>query len=371
MKSELPRVMYLICASHVNAGGGHFYSLVTLIESLKNLVAGKVVNIGLVKVNTLPEENLLGFIPIFKYSIFQHFSKLLKITRKFRPDVIHAFDERSLYVAKILSYFINCPVVYTKCGGVNGSKFIPYADASIFFSVENQNHYLKYRKFKSEFHLIPNRSLPLEQDFKRQSSLKERIGDFSGVTILRISRFNKYYELTFKQSFQLLKVFEKSGYRSRLIFLGKVQDVDFLNELQKEIKSEKVIYVTDDEFTQNASGLIGVADVVIGTGRGVMEAASLSLPIYCPNSASITPVLLKKNRVEALLAKNFSERYVEENAKIEISLDGKDSAEAFNDFFDIRNVTQKYEKIYKNIKKKNKGIINFIMESLWFFRPAN
>ncbi|MFK8164585.1 MAG: hypothetical protein AB8H12_19220 [Lewinella sp.] len=365
------KVLFFICASHPNAGGGHFYSLKALMEALNEVVNAKVVNIGLTKVSTLPQQKLLGFVPIFKYSIFSHFHKLLKIAKEFQPDVLHAFDERSLYVAKCISLFINyrVPIVYTKCGGVNGGRFIPAADASVFFSAENVKHYLTHRRFKKAYYLIPNRSLPVQQDIERQDKLKNLLGHFAGVTLLRISRFNRYYELTFQQSLQLLKDFSSAGFQGRLILLGKVQDEDFFQELKESITSSNILFVTDEHFTRNASELLGIADVVIGTGRGVMEAASLSKPVYCPNGASVRPVLLKEERINALLNKNFSERYLEKDAKIEISTDGVESEKAFTELFDIRNVVGQYESIYNDTRKERGGIVDFIVSSLWFFRP--
>src|SRR5690554_1825731 len=66
--------------------------------------------------------------------------------------------------------------------------------------------------------------------------------------------------------------------------------------------------ITDSKYTAKASDMLYLADAVIATGRGVMEAASLAKPILTPAKNADLPILVNQSNFKGFFDTNFSER---------------------------------------------------------------
>ena len=69
-----------------------------------------------------------------------------------------------------------------------------------------------------------------------------------------------------------------------------------------------IFVITGNKYTIDASKLINVADVVIGTGRGFMEGASQKKVMLCPSDKSDYPILATPENIFDLFSTNFSVR---------------------------------------------------------------
>ena len=147
-----------------------------------------------------------------------------------------------------------------------------------------------------------------------------------------------------------------------MIVLGTIQSKAIHNSILDDIKSKNlendVIIDTSDLFTHNASELLEVGDVIIGTGRNFMEASSLNKMLLVPYKDSDYPLLVDDNNFEAIFATNFSPRtqvasFNEENNleliyKLIKANDRIPSKSWFESYFNVENGVNLYKKAYLN-----------------------
>jgi UDP-N-acetylglucosamine 2-epimerase len=373
------KVLYLIFANQRTSGGGHFYSLKTLIEALEKYsnIDYKVVNMGKNYVKIIQELEKSAYVPIYRYNIIRYFSELKKLIEDFKPDVVHAFDQKSHYIGRLFSLIYKIPIIFTKCGGPNGNSFIPYADVFIHFSYENFIFYEKNKKFNNKSYLIPNRVSPVRPNDSRIQELKDEYDLVDNtLKLLRVSRFNPYYEHTLNQIYNLYLELKKIKEDVKLILVGKIQNKEYFELIKSKFQNDRnILLITDDKYTYAASELVDIANIVVGTGRGVMEASSLGKIVFCPNKASVLPQLLSHNTINKLLEFNFSERYSEVNQYDLIDIVNREqyycsiSQNIFESYFNINNVVNSFIDIYDFTNTKNKISLDFLIHSLWFFKP--
>jgi len=149
----------------------------------------------------------------------------------------------------------------------------------------------------------------------------------------------------------------------RLVIVGAVQDQEVYDELRQEAVGKPVDFIIDSKYTVKASEMLYLADAVIGTGRGAMEAASLSLPVLSPASNSDVPIVLTKDNIDNFLSYNFSPRTIVSDADLlhnwslvlemvkkgPVYEDVKNQMAFFFDaYFSIERCYEKYKAVYEN-----------------------
>lgn len=370
------KVLYIIFSSSDTAGGGHFYSLKTISKALQESIDYRILNLGYVFASPLLDVEYAHYIDLTNKNFISRIRKVINFINKYNPDVIHAFDSMSLFIARTYCLFNNKLVVYTQCGGANWrTKYLPDSDVQILFSKENLDHHLLYGNPNTPKYLIPNRSNKIETDTIRLSKLIEEFDLKDKFILLRISRFNSYYDLTFRQSLNLLRKYLLHNKNSVLIFIGKIQEKDYFEEIKTISKGLPVIFITNEYYTKDANLLIEIASVLVCTGRGVMEACSLNKTVFCPVHDNEVPIVLNKQTFDILFRNNFSERtkldsnYIEQQNinTIENNLNNETFL-FFENFFSVEKVKTKYIEIYELEHKTKFKLINYLLHMIIFFK---
>ncbi len=367
------KVLFIIYSSKKVSGGGHFYSLKSISSGLEDLIDFRILNLGKVFARPLVNNPKAKFIPLtpinFPFKIFT----LRKLSKPF--EVIHAFDFKSLFIARTISLFKKTKIIYTKCGGVNGSRYIPDADTQILFSKENYNHFQEFGNPKTPRYLLPNRVNKVNIDIEHEKKFCENFNLKDHFILLRISRFNSYYDTTFQQSIELLKEIQKRTENAILIFIGKIQSKEYFESFKQKTKGLPVILVTEEVYTDEASRLLNIADIVISTGRGVMEACSLNKPVFCPVRDSKIPINLNSETFKKLFENNFSERvildadYIDKQNENFLHKNIKpNTIEFFKTNFSVESVKEDYKKIYSQESRITFHLINYIGHALRFIK---
>lgn len=377
------KVLYVICSSHPSAGGGHFHSLLTIVKSLNPFVEYKVLNVGLVHAPTLKKNIVSDYIQVSKSTYFFKMPEIIAYIKEYNPDVLHAFDSAALSILRTANLVTNKPLVFSKCGGINGGPFIQDADAYINFSQENTNHYAKFKKNDVAVYLLPNRAVKIKSDTERIEKLRNEYSiPKEDRIILRIARFHEMHEGSIMQAIALLKLAVDSGKKYTLVVIGMVQSEAVLERVKAEGAGYPLIVVTDSFYTTNASELIDVSDIVVATGRGVMEAASLGKILFCPISESKYPAPLNADNADIMLSYNFSQRTKGISSTPEGILDylNGDAGEIkifidnlFFKHFDVKAVIPSYLNIYDTVvHRKNSGsyLKNYFGDLIRYLKPA-
>lgn len=344
--------------------GGHYYSLLKTASEISKHKEVTIISIGSKKSPVL--EQFRGkYIHIDYQNIWTTLLNVIKVARKENASILHAFDAQSFFYARILSSLDKIPIVLTRCGGPNPKRF-PYNDEIITYSFENMTYFQGQRKLKhANLSLIANRASTEPQDYNKINKLKNQLNLTSPV-ILRIARISSAYKKSILQSIKLTQLLNEQGVPVHLVVIGYIQDQKVFDELV-ECQTDKIHFVTDREFTINASSLIDVADIVVGTGRGFMEAALLGKKMLAPTINTDIPVLVNQENILDIFNVNFSPRFFEERLEEDILAEilnvfklnksEKNIVDFAKENFSSENIYRKHLPIYERaIPAKNKPI---------------
>lgn len=340
--------------------GGHLRSLKQIKEEVSKYHRCYTIIFGQIESPIFIDDKTSIFINIKTFSFYSIRKKINKYLILNEIDIIHAFDKHSY---KLIQLGKNLPKLLTLCGGPN-PKHYPYAKHLTCFSLENYNYFSKLSIFKnSSLTLIPNRVKKFESNYSLIQELERKIGKKpKDIILLRITRIGNEYKKSINQSINLLRLLQSSNENNnfKLLIIGSVYDKITYRAIRNETKNiQNLFFITDDKFTKESKLLIDIADIVIGTGRGLMEASSKGKILFSPVANSNLPALIDKSNFNDFFYYNFSERTIvshenrEEiivnkilNENSELS---KFSHEIFEMHFKLENGIDLYLKKYKEI----------------------
>lgn len=383
------KIFYFI-SIHSHGRGGHAHSLNHISRKIGEKHDVKIISFGPGKSDII--ESNPHFLRHIDFNGL-NFLKLQKIIkqeiRKFNPDIYHCFDEGSYNIVRLIVSSTKNILVLNKCGGPNPTYF-PNVKNLILFSLENQEWFKNQNKHKkTDIHLIPNRVKPLQlnSDFK---PIEKNPGDF---IFMRICRIGHTYKKSIQDSINLIsKLLESNMKNVKLYLIGVVQDADVFEEFKKHefIKSGHLTILTESKYTNEASKMLYLADAVIGTGRGLMEAASLGKPLLAINKNGEIPVLLNELNFDDAFKTNFSERNVFPkldnnnniksitqiiNDKLSYNENSSFVLQSFDKYFSLEKAKEEYSIVYnesKTSKRKLFSDLPFIFKSiLGFYRSSS
>lgn len=360
------RILFFITANG-NGRGGHYHSLNHISKVLGKHHEVKIITIG------VGNSGVLEANPFFEKHIFFNGFNLIefrrdlkKIREQFKPDIYHCFDVTTYSIVRIFVSSRKNKIILTKCGGPNPKPYhFPHVHNLILFSLENKYWFENKIKFKeSAIYLIPNRSGTLKIDPKYVPIKK----DIDSFVFVRICRITNAYEKSIYDSINLInKLSDKCSHNVKLYIIGSKQDYDLYNNLIKDkaVLNGNVIVITDPRYTLEASKMLYLSDAVIGTGRGIIEAMSLSLPVLTIDEKGDIPVLLNESNFYDAFKTNFSERnnFDEDDTRLNFNnivklIENKSyyneisnfSKTMFDKYFELAKAVKEYQKVYTESK---------------------
>lgn len=343
--------------------GGHFHSLNTIANALGISYKVHVINIGFKPSDVLDKANYeYSYVSFNGYNFMTTYSKINKLIKKIDPDAIHAFDVESFAFSRLFSKRRKQTSFLNKCGGPNPKKYYPIADQLVLFSKENKEYFDTHSRYQhTNLVLIANRVKPVKIDASRVALFFNKYGK-TETSLLRIARIGRHYYTSIIQAINLLGWLKNKGLTIRLIIIGAIQSEDIHKSILDRIKSKnlenEVILETSDIFTHNASELLDLGDVIIGTGRNFMEASSLNKMLLVPYNDSDYPLLVTNDNFDAIFSTNFSPRtsvanfnesqnlktiysHLKNNSQIS-------SKPWFESYFNVEKGTDLYKSLYLN-----------------------
>ncbi|MBO7636563.1 MAG: hypothetical protein J6S89_08285 [Paludibacteraceae bacterium] len=337
--------------------GGHYYSLVTTATALSMQYRVYIVNVGekpapIISNTDIPHS--------YVYSDLKNQGsvtrQITRIVKSQHAEVIHAFDQVSYFLSFFTAWRCGIPLVATKCGGPVSPNY-PYINNIVVFTKEDQTFFnSKLNCNESQIALIPNRVIPFQQDKDRIDSLRKVCNIEDKRVILRIGRIDPFYYETSKQSINLAKALHELDPSFVLLIVGNVVDNETLGKMRQDAYGCDFIYfVTDRKFTLDAKQLIDIAEIVVGTGRGFMEACSLGKTMMAPNKGNLYPTMMTDDIFDEVFYYNFSERYKGRDYSpteiIEMINHSKgESLSWFDHYFSSSKIEPLYSSFYDNLK---------------------
>lgn len=238
-----------------------------------------------------------------------YWTEILRTISDFSPTHIHAFDNKSYFFARLAARALHVPAVLTRPGGPNPSRYFPHARDVVAFSEENASFFRSLRKLKeSSVHLIPNRVTDFDLSLSKETQLRQELEiDGKELIVLRICRVSVAYEESVHQAANLTRELNSASIPARLVVIGLIQDQAAFERL-KSLSGIRVDFVTKSKYTFSANELIGIGDIVVGVGRGFMEAALHGRILLAPVAGCRLPALATAANMDSLAKTNFSPR---------------------------------------------------------------
>lgn len=352
------RICFLIYAVG-KANGGHYRSLVTVAEAMSEKFEVLIINVGYTHSNIIIDSKINSkFIFFNGLNTGKPVKEIVDFLQNLPVDVFHSFDYQSLLIGKLLSFKLKTPVLFTKCGGASPNGYYPFNHYLTLFSNEDYNYFTNNTRYlSSEIKLIPNRIAEFDCDKEKINDLKKRYSITNELVLLRICRISNYYNKSIRQAINLTRSLSDKGFHVKLVIVGNIQDENVVEELRKDPSSNLFTLITESKYTRNAKEIIDIADFVIGTGRGFMEASSKSKVMLCPSLDGDLPVLINEMTFQPAFDKNFSERVIfPEETKDE------NWTNILNVFGDKNTLSEYKNKSFKNFEENfsiEKGITKY------------
>lgn len=352
--------------------GGHAHSLNHISKKIGEQNEVKIISLGPGNSNII-ESNpyFLEHIAFNGLNLLYLKNKIDKLTRKFKPDIYHCFDDGAYNIIRLLISSRKNKIIVNKCGGKNPLRY-PNIKNIILFSNENLTWFKNQKKYQSSnIYLIPNRVKALLNDVNFQP-IKKGLDEF---VFLRICRIGSSYNKSIIDSISLIeKLLTENITNVKLYVIGVIEDYNLYEKLKTNtfVQNGRVIFLTEPMYTTEAAKMLYLADAVIGTGRGLMEASSLSIPLLAIDKEGSIPVLLDNDNFLDAFNTNFSERNIfytidhDYNMKNIINLiqiksyyDEMSifSKKVYDEYFNIDKASQAYSDVYALATFGKKNII--------------
>lgn len=368
------RILFFITANG-NGRGGHYHSLNHISRELGKHHEVKIISIG------VGNSGVLETNPFYEKHIFFNGLNLFELSRdikklreQYRPEIYHCFDVISYNMVRIFISSRKNKIILNKCGGPNPYSYqFPHVHNIVLFSLENKRWFNNNVKFKnSSIYLIPNRSETLIIDRTYEPVKK----DLDSFIFVRICRITNVYKKSIYDSINLIKKLkEKYSYKVKLYIIGSKQDTNLYDSLikNKTVLNGDVIVITDPRYTFEASKLLYLSDAVIGTGRGLIEAMSLSRPVLTIDEKGDIPVLIDDSNFHDAFLTNFSERNNFSKNKADHNINNivkliEDkcyydeisdfSKTMFDEYFDLKKAVSEYQKVYEKSKTGKRSLLS-------------
>ncbi len=292
--------------------GGHYNSALTTTDALTN--AGHealLVHFGSQMSPLVGSWNgLKTHIPWPSGNTLSAFKQFWIKSKIFSPDLIISFDRHTYLHARIYSLLNRIPLILVIPEGFYppaSDQYFPHATNAVLFAREQFSRCASHpATSRANIIFAPNRVLEFTTDHARIFELRKKL-DPDALVVLRICRLNQQYERSARQTIEAARRLRNAGTRAQALIVGMPLDARVVQRLAGLAGSEDII-ITDPSYYTNASALVEIADVVVGTGRSFMEAAAKGRVMMTPALDLDVPYLIDANEFETAFASNFSPR---------------------------------------------------------------
>jgi len=317
------------------------------------------------------------------FTKFCYLKLIIHIIKKYDIDLIQAQDYFALYPAYMAASITGRPILFVKAGGEIPDYVIPDNVHVAVFSRELEDG-MKRAGYEHPLHCIPHR-IDLGTYYKKkvpQNFLDQYCGlPEGGIKIAMAMRFDNQKK---KWLFSLLKEIKQHGIKD--LFFIIAGDGPLFGQIKKQSDlinqslPNKIIFLTGQiTQTRDMVGLFNYADLVVGHGRGILEAMACGKPVINLGETGISTVV-DSETVDKVSYYNFSGRHLRfypdmgapliENI-LALSGDGKRCTELrrfslnyIKKCYDSKKAADKYLSAYESLTKEKR---NYLKNLTLFF----
>jgi glycosyltransferase involved in cell wall biosynthesis len=261
------------------------------------------------RIGFIPCDALLRRSPWHLFAAFRIFS----IARRTGAELLHAMDYKALYPSFLAASALGVPLFFTKAGGAVPNYQIPEVARLVVFSEE------LLQGIGDGYPALSGRIELIKERVDTELFVPTPLTDHSKCGMLRLfmaMRCEEGKRVWLEGAIAGLNVYANSGGRFEMVLAGD-------GPLRSEMEA-LAGQITDEHGSRCFRFLGGIsepsemvrhyqtADVVIGHGRGVLEAMSCAKPVVVLGSES-GATLVCPDTVGAISKYNFSGRHMKTN----------------------------------------------------------
>ena len=373
------------CVSGYNSGtGGLYYSLKETVFALSHKYDITVCVMG----NKYPQalmdmSSSIIEIDTDKYTTTEVTRLVYTLLRNGGFHLVHAYDRTTARLVSIAALANGIPLVYTKCGGAINRSNISFVDRIITYSKRDfESLSIQESSRDNKVFWIPNQVGVINNIDERIDLLRNDLMTYkciSGNTklLMRVGRISEYYRLTLMQGIELVKWLRTKGRDVCMVVVGTIESERLAQDIKEEGGGSAII-ISDVKYTLNARHLMSLADIILGTGRSLMEGLNANGIVLCPVKGARYPALVTPGNIGDLAIDNFSERSCVNDYSEESNLENvcrtlwdNNYRHELLDFY--HNVFDKEYSIYRAVDRLEKiyeDVISVRMTKLEFIRHA-
>ena len=225
----------------------------------------------------------------------------------FAPTIVHAYDNKSYFFARLIARRHGAKRFLTKPAGPDPGVTFPHCPDVVCFSEENLAALRSAAAAPDDAPPLhtqtgwPSRS-PIPKGSPPCGRGSGR-GTFSSGSVASVNTT----AAPSSRRWRWRKLMRAEGMPVRAVIIGALESQAVLDGLRARAEEGDVL-LTEPSFAAESAALLDAATYVVGTGRGVVEAAMRRRIVFVPVAGSDVPALVTPSGWRALSWANFSAR---------------------------------------------------------------
>ncbi|WAC06942.1 MAG: glycosyltransferase family 4 protein [Thermodesulfobacteriota bacterium] len=246
----------------------------------------------------------------------RYFRQLIKIIKQNAIDIVQAQDQLSLYPAYFASAIMEKPLFFTKAGGEVPKYVIPEEVSVVVFSKELEQG-MKSNGYKNQIFFIPGRidCGTYYAKMPERSFLEKYHLPLEGIKVVMAMRFDPQKKPWLESFLHNLHNFDpkKAPKQVSVVLVGDGPLFPNILKTAEKINESlpmKVLYLTGKISQANEMmALYNYADIVVGHGRGILEAMACGKPVINLGENGLGTVV-DEGSITQISYYNFSGRHL-------------------------------------------------------------
>lgn len=313
--------------------GGHYNSCISLGEELRSCGHRIFVAIREGAIEVLRDMEKAGIeimhVPEFKDGTILPSIKGSKMLSRYIGDigidVVHAYDWTSIARSFDAALRANCAIVNTEAGGEFRGHIPTTAVDTIVFSKEQIDRLERYYKSREDnLHLVRariNTNIYRKREVERDFLDKYKL-PMGGVRVVLATRLAEGKRKWLDTIINAAREICRKHLNAAIVVAGDGPLLEEYRRLAEDLNRESLEYNNNAILrfigpiigTDNMVSLYNYANIVMGTGRGIMEAMACEKPIVIMGENGEGEIVEEKN-IEETAYYNFSGRHFRKRGK--------------------------------------------------------